>query len=213
MASVAAQTCQDFLWLWLVDRDTDLDHQVMLEIAAEPIQGRVVLATNYLGTMRELVQTPYVVATRMDSDDAIGPRFVELLHESVAKELEEYVPLVFNFPRGIYYDCMEGRCIRGYKKFVNQFASLIERTDQARGVYCEEHPNLGRAFPSVWIDTHTVPMWVWSYHGHQISTRSFEEHLKTLVNPRPINTRYLKTFNQAAHRSPRAHGTRQCPGS
>jgi hypothetical protein len=139
--SVCAQRCQNFLWLVLFDLKTS---QVELQTAIQDTPCCLLCSTGkFLPTLRnwlhERVQTPWIITTRLDNDDALHTDFVHDIQQAFRAKKE-----VLCFPAGwLLTDEYTGQL----RWPSNPFSSLIEQTGELVSVYCIAHPQLKQKYP------------------------------------------------------------------
>jgi hypothetical protein len=109
--------------------------------------------------VEEVAQRPFLITTRLDSDDAIGTRFVEVVQAQFDEQEALYVDLV----RGLQVD-RTGQVFR-YDYPLNPLISFIERRDGSpRTVFQSfRHGDSRRHAPVRAVIT--SPMWVQVVHG------------------------------------------------
>lgn len=135
--SIKAQTNQNFKWIILAHVDTPKEYKAKFEAAHE---GLAVVKYTDLSPRAFLPEflsyratAPWVISTTLDSDDGISIDFVEHLQASF-REKKEY----YNFERGFMYSPEKDR-FYGRRSERNPFISLVESTENIRGVFCRVH--------------------------------------------------------------------------
>lgn len=171
LPSIEAQTKKCFIWMIYADVRTPVNYMDRLEGYQERdyIQLRWVDGLDFnLSTVRDDIrayardQAFWVITTRLDNDDAIHERFIEILqHQCHFLEHE-----VLNFSRGLILD-------RGHLYEVidrsNAFTSLVEPLSELRTVWCRQHTDLELIAPVRQIDTY--PMWLQIIHEDNVLNR------------------------------------------
>ena len=111
------------------------------------------------------------MTTRMDSDDALHPKFIEAVG-SIAKNVA--TPTAVDLVSGAFVDSRVGIPLtRPYRG--SPFQSLVEvavRDSPVVTVMTHPHPDLPQSFPYLPLTT-PHPMWFVSVHGGNIANRAF----------------------------------------
>jgi hypothetical protein len=166
--SFAAQSRRGFRWIVLIDaqspawlepeiRSVAASHGVTVEVRS--IDGE--LSESLLGTaVADLLSAPYVITTRVDSDDVVATDFVERIQDSFVEADRLLIDLVegAQFHAGRLY-------LRRYR--LNPFLSLIEKvpaTGRVSTVLRDAHPQMSRHAP-VRSVRGGLPAWVQVVHG------------------------------------------------
>ncbi|WP_119166859.1 glycosyltransferase [Algihabitans albus] len=105
-------------------------------------------------------QTPWLLTTRLDNDDAIARDFCSRLRGSVTS-LE---PQALNFSNGVIY--ADGRVFR-HSDRSNAFISALERTSNFETAWHGFHTEVSKFLPVKQIDS--PPMWIQVVHDRNIS--------------------------------------------
>ncbi|HMJ73576.1 MAG TPA: glycosyltransferase [Solirubrobacterales bacterium] len=138
LPSVAAQTVSSFTWLLFCDESTDSEVLEQLHSEERRLSTFEVALTSGtsgpLDVVRSMVkpETDVLITTRLDSDDAIAARYVELIQTYAAPFHQSgHVRLLVNCPRGYRLDTREGP--RLYRDWMpnSPFHSLFERPRQS----------------------------------------------------------------------------------
>lgn len=142
LPSLSAQTCKDFKWIVLIDRETPQAYKERLEGCVERCPNlhiiRVRSDKGYLSTQvfREVIQRDMkevygenfkdgqVLTTWMDNDDSLAIDFVERVQQEAAK-LSVKRPTFIVFHYGLQYFTQREVAVRHRFKN-NHFISLIE---------------------------------------------------------------------------------------
>lgn len=142
LPSLSAQTCKDFKWIVLIDRETPQEYKDRLEKCREQCPNLEIIKVRsnkgYLSTkvfreviqrdMKELNGEDYkygkVLTTWMDNDDALAIDFVERVQQEAAK-LSLKRPSFIAFHYGLQYFTQRKVAVKHrYKN--NHFISLLE---------------------------------------------------------------------------------------
>jgi len=133
LASVAAQTTSSFTWLLFCDEATDPEilEQLREEERRLPTARIAIVGERGpLDVVREMVQpnTDVLITTRLDSDDAIADRYIELVQSYAACfHRSTHRQMVVNCPRGYRLNTAGSR--RLYRDWMlnSPFHSFFER--------------------------------------------------------------------------------------
>ena len=130
--TIANQSERNFIWRIYCDQQTRppfLDEIRKLTAALPMVQ--LVLVSDFdhlLNDLRELlaqVTTPFIITSRLDNDDGLGPHFIS----DVQKHFVEEDKRIINFTKGVLYDHHRGVLneIRDSRR--NHYGSLIEKVN------------------------------------------------------------------------------------
>lgn len=147
------------------------------EVCSEDVTPRLIAKA-----VQNYVTASWLITTRVDNDDAISPRFLEVIRSSF-DEVEKFI----NLPRGLQYE----------KNFVfhrvdmsNAFISFVEETSKpVRTVFLDSHHLLKKHGTIVQIKSD--PLWMQIVHGGNIANevrgvRAFPKYAKDFEIHLPI---------------------------
>lgn len=126
---IANQTNKHFTWLIYCDTLTsamflaDIHHAIrdIPNVMVRPVQHFEALLTD-LKLILSTATTPYVISSRVDNDDSLGPAYIhEVQHHFVEQDMR-----IINFLRGILYDAHRGVLTEIRNSQFNHYGSLIE---------------------------------------------------------------------------------------
>jgi hypothetical protein len=115
--------------------------------------------------IQDEVTTPWVITTTVDSDDAVCHDFIKTIQENFDHK-KEYL----NTLKGYKYVLETGR-FYGQKSESNPFISLVEKTEEAKGIYVRVHGAAHLYAPVKQIDNRE-PMWVQVCHGDNVLNKA-----------------------------------------
>lgn len=185
------QTVRSFEWLVFVDPSlAEGEAEFLTRTVGEALSWRIVpvslkggkedaaIWARSLGTVPEGHR---VVTTRMDSDDALHPVFLETVGE-IATTVP--TPSVVDLVCGAYVDASAGIPLtRPYRG--SPFQSLVDVVgpeSRIVTVMSHPHPELPQSFPYTPVSTRH-PMWFVSVHGGNIANRAYGRPRKPEVVP------------------------------
>ncbi|NQX10248.1 hypothetical protein HQQ80_01265 [Microbacteriaceae bacterium VKM Ac-2855] len=167
-ASAASQTVRDFQWLVFFDIDTPawLRDEID-ELSPGLFAPRFVAVwSNEVAqqAVAEVAVSPYLITTRIDSDDAIATRFVA----DVQSRFERQTSLYINFLCGVQVE-RTGELYR-YDEPSNPFLSYIEKRDgeQPRTVFRSLRHGESAWFADV-LNIVGPPRWMQVIHGTNVA--------------------------------------------
>lgn len=186
LASLRAQTRQDFRWLVFCDPSTDRECIDALRVHSKSVRGlEIVFADSglfdHLGDrVREAVSpsADVVLTTRLDSDDALHVDAVRILAEYAQDFAETTLPsLVVNFPRGYQLDTVKRRLYERYY-LRSPFLTLIEhkRARPLDTVLLKQHTQVSNH-----VLTHqdiSIVGWLQVIHGSNVANRIADDALE-----------------------------------
>ncbi|GGM98037.1 hypothetical protein GCM10009721_26320 [Terrabacter tumescens] len=193
-SSVRSQQDADFTWLVLFDDRCSDDFRADVETLAEgtftpvwsseqwnpSIFGRAIAEARPAGAVGAAA-APWLLTTRLDSDDAIARDFMA----SVQREFTPTEGLFVDFPRGIQIDRSGATYL--YDQLSSPFLTLVERrrTDAAPStVYAARHARARQWGPV--REVSAPPMWVQVIHGSNLLNMT----VGARVSPRVVNERF-----------------------
>lgn len=156
--SLESQTLKDFCVLIAFDAHT---HENYIRTVCDCVKGvetKPVLidaGANYNDRFNAFVQddtdAEFVALTRLDSDDALAPDFMERVDHYARREIEKGLeePLYIAFPHGQNFDTATRRYTR-HEYAASAFGTLVERRAPAmKGVYSEGHTKIATRYNTV----------------------------------------------------------------
>jgi hypothetical protein len=189
-SSVRAQQGADYTWLVLFDDRCPDDFRADVESLAEgtftPIWTHEPFSTSlFARPIAELSPAaeanPWLLTTRLDSDDGIARDFMA----SVQAQCSPEDGLFIDFPRGIQID--RGGSTYLYDQLSSPFLTLVERRRldvPPRTVYTARHARSRQWGPL--REVNAPPMWVQVIHG----TNLLNMTVGARISPRVINERF-----------------------
>lgn len=170
VASMRAQTLQADDWLVFCDRNAPAWLVEELEALADGAFTPVWLDEPWSHAalrkaVSEVADRRYLITTRLDSDDALGRRFVELVQREFRRQDAEYVNLL----RG--YQVERSGQVFHYDYAQNPFISLIERVEgrgEPRTVFQSFGHRQSRSLAPV-RNVVTRPAWMQVIHGANLA--------------------------------------------
>jgi hypothetical protein len=189
--SVRSQREKNFKWLVLFDAATpakfrDEIHRLQAEFSLfTPLFIDNPTESVYRDFIKEKVgelsrDIPYVMTTRLDSDDMISRDFVQILHLHFDRQEFEFL----NLTHGSML--VENR-VYLYRDYSNTFISLVERTGHPKTVYCCHHEKSAEAGPVRQIKTDTT----WAHIRHEKNVYEVEKCFLKGRDSRPVRDMLL----------------------
>ena len=127
--TVRNQSCSGFTWLIYCGTQTDstdLEHIKSAIVSMDQAQIRLVIDFDeLLKDLRQTlaqVSTPYMITSRLDNDDGLGPDFIG----NVQMHFRPQHNLILNLSKGILYDAYRKVMTEIRSSPRNHYASLIE---------------------------------------------------------------------------------------
>lgn len=189
-SSVRGQQGADFTWLVLLDDRCPDDFRADVETLAEgtftPVWsheqwGPSIFGRAIAGVSPAHAAAPWLLTTRLDSDDAIARDFMA----SVQREFTPTEGLFVDFPRGLQVDRSGATYL--YDQLSSPFLTLVERRRHdvdPSTVYAARHARARRWGPV--REVSAPPMWVQVIHG----TNLLNMTVGARVSPRVVNDRF-----------------------
>lgn len=167
--SVISQTTRDFTWLVLFDDRCSPEFRADVEYLADDVFTPVwehadFRRDSFAEPVAAVTSAPYLITTRIDSDDAMAVDFMATVQEQFARQDRLFVSLT----RGLQIDRSGAVYVSDYLS--NPFVSLIERRQPGRlpdTVYVAKHAR-ARAHGPI-REVRTPPMWAQVVHDLNVS--------------------------------------------
>ncbi|MEQ8999885.1 MAG: glycosyltransferase [Coleofasciculus sp. B1-GNL1-01] len=172
--SVLSQKNKNFTWLILFDAALPIGFKQKVESycsnssTIKIIPVYIQSKTTLLNTVREIIQqnisseTPYLITTSIDSDDAISQNFVSLIQENFNNQDFEFI----NFPFGYLYRIKEQNLyLREW--LTSPFYTLVENVNNFKTVLQYGHTVIKNHKNRQII---TKPVWLMIAHGENVRT-------------------------------------------
>ena len=178
LPSLQGQTCREFTWLVLFDRETPEPLKKRVESyrevcpnfiplyleTGEPLYVKKILAEKI--AMLSKGGVTKIVTTRVDNDDAF--------HKDMIRDVRSYFALnpeecFLNFNYGLQFD-LEHRVAVKFRYENNHFISLLEKNDQAiETVIFNDHSVIQTVKKVTSVENKHKPMWIELIHETNIS--------------------------------------------
>ena len=181
--SIKNQTCKNFIWLCLLDKDTPESFRCRIEEYKKEIPQLHACyfsaeeASHYTDDdnykrcrfIRDTVRAKlegedFVITSNLDNDDAIHQEFVRRVQQEFLSYPKE---TLVSFKRGIQYFVSNNAVVRMFYPH-NHFLNLIERTNKD---FCTVefygHAHARKVLPN--IDILEKPYWMEVVHGNNVS--------------------------------------------
>jgi hypothetical protein len=153
-----------FRWLVFFDADREPWLQEAIDELAPGLFEPVWIDRPFFSVVADEVRArataPYVITTRIDSDDAVSRDFVSSVHAA----FEPTDRLAINFDHGLQFE--RGGLLRRYTHRSNAFVSLIERVDDGsrpQTVFARPHGSIADIAPVRHLGG--PPKWLVIVHG------------------------------------------------
>lgn len=170
LPSVAHQSCQDFRWLLLMDRDTPASFFETIEQRQRQDNLRILPVTsawkNELAAyLAQECHSEYLVTSRLDNDDAIHRHFIQATQAAINGQKFQF----FDVPCGLKLDELRCRLFR-FMHVAGPFVSLVERVDGLpKTVYCCNHSQVSQLGPVCRLMLN--PGWLQVVHDRNVHNR------------------------------------------
>ena len=188
-SSVRSQQGADFTWLVLLDDRCPDDFRADVETLAEgtftPVWSHEPWSPSLFGraidARADTAPAPWLLTTRLDSDDAIAKDFMA----AVQREFTPTDGLFVDFPRGVQIDRTGSTYL--YDQLSSPFLTLVERRvpgEAPRTVHTARHARARERGPL--REVSAPPMWVQVIHG----TNLLNMTVGARISPRVVNERF-----------------------
>lgn len=180
--SVGQQTCQNFEWIIFCDDRTPEKYRKELALFDHirffyvktghfAVISDATWLNEAMSVFRSLIpnDATFVLQTRIDVDDLIHEKYIELVQSYFKERPEEQV---MSFPWGHVYNAKHD-VLWTLKYLTNQFVTLIQKWDEDfRCAFETNNDNMGAMRHPVVIEQEKDPLWVWMLHKANWAIRS-----------------------------------------
>lgn len=175
LPSFLNQTSSQFKWFVCFDERTPVEiveavcrEKMIIPIFAQGQREALEKSLDYFD------YNSAVTTVRVDSDDSISKKFIELLHQyrsTNCNQVEDSAEaVVLSFPNGCEYDCEDKVYYNRYYQ-QNPFIALCEKYVEGRGlsgIFSDAHFRMHRRYVTLQIPTQD-PMWRINVHGGNVA--------------------------------------------
>ena len=169
LPSVKGQSNHDFTWLVLFDRRTAAPYRTRIENHASwrnlvPLYLDDDWEDTFCDEVRRHLPegATHLITSRLDNDDALSRDFIKTIQDSFRGQDRE----VMIFPRGYV---LSGGRLYLFEYPNNPFATLVERIDGFRTVFCADHDLLRQVAPV--LDLPGRPSWLQVVHDRNLTNK------------------------------------------
>ena len=184
LPSVQAQTCKDFTWLVLMDKNTPQPFRIQMVryaelcpmMQVEYVQPTADITAFYRDLVQPYLTEEYLLTTRLDNDDVIAPTFVENLQGWIGRTATTTTTtMAISFRKGAQLYIQDKVALwLSWKE--NHFSSLLEATSQTVHTILDYDHTTVQAQQ---IET-SSPMWGEIVHGENV-TNDYTPHICSYV--------------------------------
>jgi len=169
LPSIMKQSCQNFTWLVLIDKQTPAAHRQMLSNIRYP-NMQLIDAGSANPWLEALEPGDYdLITTRIDNDDAFHEDVVKTIQQSWAEQnSERSKPWTIVFPFGFILD-LATKEIFVMEYWFNNCPTLVENSHSGRTIWQWDHSNIPAE-----VDKHYItdkPYWLQVVHSQNLKNR------------------------------------------
>ena len=193
LPSIMRQSCQNFTWLVLIDKQTPAVHRQMLSNINYPNMQLI-----YTGSENPWIDTiepgDYdLITTRIDNDDAFHQEVIKTIQQSWAKQNSEMSkPWAIVFPFGFILDLATKEMFM-MEYWFNNCPTLVENSQTPRTIWQWDHSNIPAQ-----VVTHYIadkPYWLQVIHSHNLKNRiPVDDHTKIIHRQLNARREFLTYF-------------------
>ena len=175
LPTIVQQSERGFQWLIYCDRQT---HPALLKKIKELIlltpQARIIPVTDFEELLTELrgrlsgSETEYVITSRLDNDDGLGPNFIS----DVQQAFSDQDKLIINFTKGVLYDHSKKVLTEIRNSERNHYGSLIESAGQKEFVTVMGYPHGIPPEGSTELNLHNRFSWLKVIHDRNMISKT-----------------------------------------
>jgi hypothetical protein len=167
LPSMARQSCQDFTWLVLMDRQTPEHYIRELERVACPTMKLIFWKSDQLGWQQGFEPGRCeLITTRVDNDDAFYRDAVKDIQNAWrTQNAGRAKPWLIVFPFGMILD-LASRRMWVMEYWFNNCPTMVEESENARTVYRWQHSEIPLEVPRFFIKD--KPYWLQVVHSRNV---------------------------------------------
>jgi len=204
LPSIAAQTCQDFTWLVLMDRQTPDRDLRTLERCACPTMKLTFLEPGQPRWLHEFAPGSYdLITTRLDNDDAFHRDTVQSIQDAWRSESPHQAkPWLIICPFGLILNLAD-RQMWVMEYWFNNCPTLVESSEGARTVHRWQHSEIPPEVPRQYIKD--KPCWLQVVHAQNLLNAVDSSNPQRIVHKElPGKPEFLRHFGIDPAHLPRA---------
>jgi hypothetical protein len=191
--SIMGQSCQNFTWLVLVDKQTPAVYRQMLSAIRYP-NMRLIYTGSKNSWLDAIEPGDYdLITTRIDNDDAFHKDVVETIQQRWAKQDPKRCgPWFVVFPFGFILDSA-AKEIFVMEYWFNNCPTLVERAENPQTIWQWDHSNIPAEVPKDYISD--KPYWLQVIHSENLKNRMPVDDSVKIIH-RELNARleFLASF-------------------
>jgi hypothetical protein len=195
LPSIAAQKCQSFTWLVLMDVKTPNYYKDIIE--SIPLRNMECVYLGCRGMANDAIAKGIIdhipndrydlITTEVDSDDAIHEDFIGIVQNKYRHR--EGIGQV-SFTQGVVLDTTTGNAY--LMKYPFHCPTVIENRENAKSIYCWQNSEI----PADWVERiENKPYWLQVVHSHNVFNDMETAGSRRIIKDRPIALSALGKFN------------------
>ena len=169
LPSIMGQSCRNFTWLLLIDRQTPAAYRQLLSNIPYA-NMRLIYADSKNSWLDAIEPGDYdLITTRIDNDDAFHEDVVQTIQQSWAKQDPKRPrPWVIVLPFGFILD-LAAKEIFVMEYWFNNCPTLVERAENPRTIWQWDHSNIPSEVPKDYVTD--KPYWLQVIHSENLKNR------------------------------------------
>ncbi|MBN1513048.1 MAG: hypothetical protein JXB13_13620 [Phycisphaerae bacterium] len=194
LPSIAGQTCQDFTWLVLMDRQTPDPYCRTLEASACRNMKLIFLDPEQPRWLRDFAPGRYdLITTRLDNDDAFHRDTIRNIQDTWRAEAPHRAkPWLIICPFGLILDLAD-RQMWVMEYWFNNCPTLVEDSEGARTVHRWQHSEIPMDVPRQYIQD--KPCWLQVVHSQNLLNAIDSNNPQRIVHKElPGKLEFLRHF-------------------
>lgn len=170
LPSMMAQTCQNFTWLVLIDRQTPKTHRQVLESIPYKNIKIIYPEPPHDVWLQNIELSQYdLITTRIDNDDAFHRDVVKIVQDNWrAQGPKRPKPWVMVFPFGFILD-LATKEMSVLEYWFNNCPTLVEDSQNPRTIWQWDHSNIPAEIYKLYIKD--KPYWLQVVHSQNLRNR------------------------------------------
>lgn len=197
--SVCSQNNKDFVWLILIDQNTEQHWEDSIKQSiSRDINALVVRCGPYPSwdaLIRSIVSVgQFYIMTRLDNDDSISRNFIDTIQKSASDLIDNFSTgiLGLDFSDGVEFDGSQFYPLTQQGSNFSSIVTRLEADQTARSIYDHTHRDLIKVVPTTVISLGSEnPMWCQNIHDR--NAKNIKQANATGINDQ--NLRHLFCFD------------------
>ena len=201
LPSIMSQSCQNFTWLVLLDKQTPMAYKEILESIRYPNMKLIHQNPPHSPWLQDIEPGEYdLITTRIDNDDAFHRDVVKVIQDNWhAQRLKSPKPWVMVFPYGFILD-LASKQMLVLEYWINNCPTLVENSQNPRTIWHWQHDTIPVEIHKQYVTD--KPYWLQVVHSQNVTNRMTNTAHKIIHKDIPTHLGLLAYFGIDANSLP-----------